>query len=99
MCPAAQLVPHRLPHPATALPGRITTPKTEPERPGPHAAHAGGLPPLPRWSQAITGGSTEVEAPHYPPGDTSRCQQSGCAHPTPDVKHSNGCKFVLFHSR
>jgi hypothetical protein len=91
-CLTACLTRHRRPE-------RITGRNTGPDSPAPTPPHTGGLPPLPRWSEAITRGSTGVEAPRYPPGDTPRRQERGAPTSTPDTDHSNGCKFVLFHSR
>lgn len=61
MCPSEQLVPQRLPH----FP---PPPVRRPQRDGDTAVGQpayGDLPPLPRWSAAITRGSPRVETSRY----------------------------------
>jgi hypothetical protein len=83
MCPSGELVPQSLPHPSPPPSGAITAPL------GTRLAR--GLPPLPRWSEAITPGVYRVEIPRYPP--VTRHGAGGGSTPTPPTAtHTNGCK-------
>jgi hypothetical protein len=73
MCPSGELVPQSLPHPSPPS-GAITAPL------GTRLAR--GLPPLPRWSEAITPGVYPGRDPPLPSGDTPRCRRREYAHPT-----------------
>jgi hypothetical protein len=88
MCPSEQLVPQRLPHPTTAVPGGARRKETPPLG----SRRARVYPPLPRWSGAATQGLYPGRDIPLPAGRRGGTGSGACStHHTPmDSLQSRG---------